>query len=534
MATLALGAGILGTSLFVGCGDDFNPTDSSSDAGNDATGGTGGNDSGADAPVACTRNEDCDDGDPCNGSETCDDSKGVCAAGAAPCAAPSDPAHCVIACSVVSGAAQCGTETAADADGDGHGDAECASAPGDDCDDGNDKVYPGATETCDGLDGDCDGVRDIDEGLPLSGQPFTIAGPLGEDATRPRAAWIASAERLGVVWELAGVEARFDVLDATGTAVGSTIELAPAQFDQHGVTIASDGTQFAVAWAGEITGGSQIYLQLFDPEGVAKGAATPIGGPVDFDAEPAIYADSNGFTVAWKQRHSSGNFDEGMARRLDSNGAPITGAVQLTSAPEIYNPSIAANSSSVASLFLWSGAGLLNNEIRLTLLDDSLADVTAAPLTPAVNPPQQYQHPKLLSVTTGYFGVWSSANVAAGTLHVTEVSPTGSTICGPVSSSTFADGANVGRAIVAGDTRLISLYENHDTAAAKVTLARFDDQCNELNSVDVVGAAVQPSPNGLGDRIDVTVGDRIAVVWDEIVGANARVRGRIFGKNLCD
>ena len=60
-----------------------------------------------------------------------------------------------------------------DFDGDEFGDAsdevqDCTQpvgyvANGDDCDDSNDSVYPGADEVCDGLDNDCDGQ--VDEGL---------------------------------------------------------------------------------------------------------------------------------------------------------------------------------------------------------------------------------------------------------------------------------------------------------------------------------------------------------------------------------
>ena len=49
-----------------------------------------------------------------------------------------------------------------DADGDGH-------LFGQDCDDRNDAVFPGATETCNGIDDDCDNL--IDEGDSLEGSP---------------------------------------------------------------------------------------------------------------------------------------------------------------------------------------------------------------------------------------------------------------------------------------------------------------------------------------------------------------------------
>ena len=70
-------------------------------------------------------------------------------------------------------------ETWPDADGDGHGDATVApvtgcvpgdprATVGDDCDDLDPTVYPGAAEACDGRDNNCDTA--VDEGAPTS--PF--------------------------------------------------------------------------------------------------------------------------------------------------------------------------------------------------------------------------------------------------------------------------------------------------------------------------------------------------------------------------
>ncbi|MEQ1506522.1 MAG: right-handed parallel beta-helix repeat-containing protein, partial [Myxococcota bacterium] len=79
----------------------------------------------------------------------------------------------------------------ADADADGAGDAAApivgnvcepgaAAAAGDDCDDGDATVAPGATETCDGRDEDCDGS--IDEGVRATVYPDDDGDGLGDTA----------------------------------------------------------------------------------------------------------------------------------------------------------------------------------------------------------------------------------------------------------------------------------------------------------------------------------------------------------------
>ena len=56
-----------------------------------------------------------------------------------------------------------------DADADGWGEL------GGDCDDGNSDVYPGATEECDDVDNDCDGIVDEDPRTARSGTPTPTA-----------------------------------------------------------------------------------------------------------------------------------------------------------------------------------------------------------------------------------------------------------------------------------------------------------------------------------------------------------------------
>jgi hypothetical protein len=165
-------AWLVALGMFVGCGDptpsadageppadgapptDAAPDDGAipGDAGRDAGPDAGGDAGGDAAAPSCTRDGECDDGQFCNGAERC--GAGVCVAGAPPCSASEcDESRDVCACDT------------ADADGDGADSLVCG---GDDCDDGDARRYPGATETCDadGLDEDCDpttfGARDLD------------------------------------------------------------------------------------------------------------------------------------------------------------------------------------------------------------------------------------------------------------------------------------------------------------------------------------------------------------------------------------
>jgi len=99
----------------------------------------------------CAESAECDDGLFCNGSESC--GAGVCVAGTAPCTSGCDE-----------DADSCG-EGCEDADGDGASSMACG---GTDCDDSDPGRFPGNAEVCDAddVDEDCDpttfGRRDID------------------------------------------------------------------------------------------------------------------------------------------------------------------------------------------------------------------------------------------------------------------------------------------------------------------------------------------------------------------------------------
>ncbi len=132
---------------------------------------------GPDRPAAC--DDPTDDPDPTGDPDPTDD--------------PGDPVLCYI-----------------DADGDGVGagepverDGDCADGEvltGDDCDDTDAEVFPGASETCNGVDDDCDG--DTDEGFSPTtywadgdGDGFgSAADTVASCSTEPPAGYVSNAD----------------------------------------------------------------------------------------------------------------------------------------------------------------------------------------------------------------------------------------------------------------------------------------------------------------------------------------------------
>jgi hypothetical protein len=109
-------------------------------------------------PRSCDSAAECDDGDFCNGAEGCDAGSMSCTPGTDPC---DDGDDCTDD-SCVESSDSC-RHTTRDFDGDGAGDSMCPATggvPATDCDDRSAAVFPGAPDTCDGLDNDCSGGCD--------------------------------------------------------------------------------------------------------------------------------------------------------------------------------------------------------------------------------------------------------------------------------------------------------------------------------------------------------------------------------------
>gem|GEM_PF-3523660 len=237
--------------------------------------------------AACESASDCE-AVPCQEAPTCED--GICQAGDSSCGV-FDADNC--AC--VSGDGGDCSVKALDADSDGHGSARCEVDPGDDCDDTNETVYAGAEELCDGLDNDCDGLQDLDEGLA----PHATFVPVSGSAFGPniRMAWSTAAQgygiaRMGDVNTPGGykLDMHFGMVDPAGTyteTLPSVIELDLGSIVAAETALTYGYEEFAAVLleaAGD--GSKKIVVRRIG----ATGTST-VGGELEFAVDAATLTD---------------------------------------------------------------------------------------------------------------------------------------------------------------------------------------------------------------------------------------------------
>jgi hypothetical protein len=163
-----------------------------------------------------------------------------------------------------------------DCDGDGH-------AWPSDCNDADADTYPGATESCDGRDNDCDGLIDNDATCPRScdypdriGEEIRISHyATVENYLRGRSydssfAW--SGASYGLAWIHSTHQelyVRMTLLDPSGTPLPEDIVVDRPQSSTPtpAVSVLSTGSAYALAWNPR----SEVAFRLYDETGLPLG-----------------------------------------------------------------------------------------------------------------------------------------------------------------------------------------------------------------------------------------------------------------------
>lgn len=250
---------------------------------------------------------DCDDGDPCT-IDLCDPLSVTCS----------------------------NERATRDADGDGFYaplPGTLAGAPGscgDDCDDGNPEIHPGATELCDGLDNDCN--RNVDDGLGYEvpqTPPVRVSSQTFERAWRAGFAYDGSRYGFTLTGRQASWNGYFKAVDELGNEVVAEQPIVNVNAPSFAGGLSWNGTLYATAWedARQDTN-YEIYFNLLDPDGNKLMPDLRITNAAAFSLHPQTLWTRSEFVVLWDDRRFGD--PRLFGQRIDAAGSLLGANVQLS------------------------------------------------------------------------------------------------------------------------------------------------------------------------------------------------------------
>ena len=245
-------------------------------------------------------------------------------------------------------------------DGDGVGDCT-------DCDDRNPKRKPGATEVCDGVDNDCDGL--IDES--------------------------ANCDR---------------VCDTPSKVGGTDLRMTTASFASANPTLVWNGTDYGMFYKDSRNGGQELFFSR----------VSAVGAKIGSDLNVLPFAQSNNPRAVWTGSEYGVVWEDGGFvgfRRFDRNGAAIGGEVILgATSPGAFTPDIAWTGKEYG--LVWAQY-VVTPEIFFTrLAPDATVLMNPVQISNGQNP----QDPKISWNGTHYGVVWQGFS-STQTIYFRRVAP---------------------------------------------------------------------------------------------------------------
>jgi hypothetical protein len=404
----------------------------------------------------------------CSGNATCTNTAGsrtcACKSGYAgdgiTCNAPG--AGCKWSCTSP-GCAQ----VALDNDDDGHGTSACAAAPGDDCDDTQNSVFPGAAEVCDGIDNDCDKKIDMADGLSLVGAiqhlPSRSSGSIASNglgafgliATSPPSS-------IGLHWA---------TINSTGATLSGAI-FTPEPNSSYGLT--------RMAWASGIARYGVVYaLDGFGGSGSRGGSMAQSGCCwQDFNL-PSETGGSKGDVTARGQGDllyvatSPGNLT--LAVR-NASAFTLTNNFAVSGTLDTYQPRVAASGTSAGVLWQTVGPRVLN----WSLVSPSLVPGATEQLSTAAS------FVDISAIGAGYGLAW----IEGLGFRFQIKRPNGNTQC---SSSVVSFGSvPANQQVAVADSAHGAVVVATSPDSNLIRLYRFDSSCKLMDDADVTTTANAP------------------------------------------
>jgi hypothetical protein len=389
-------------------------------------------DAGTPRGVCVTTPVDCDDGDACS-ADRCDGAAGGCV-------------H----------------ERPVDADRDGFlgqaPDGVPASCGGQDCDDGDASVHPGASDACDGKDNDCDGA--IDQGLPLQRldapvklAPAMMHTELGSLAFGAGGYGVAYTARNAAF----NTQGYFGLLDRRGGFSAGPALVSDINADSYGGSIDFSGSSFLSVWSdARQSGNYELYATRFDARAQKLEADQRITNAAGFSVRPEVRFTGSEYVVVWEDHRfeATGGGGAILGHRLSTDGMAVGDEVLLTGSGEDADfPGLAVAGGRLGVTYVVADPAVLDGSIvRFRSFDLTLADGT-----PSVELGSDAQDPVVEAVGDHFVVAWHTGSEGRNwgpSIRAATLDTRGNVLAsGPV---TFGDAHAKTRALVSfGDRALL-------------------------------------------------------------------------------
>lgn len=364
---------------------------------------------------------------------------------------------CLVVSSVPAAVAQC-----VDGDGDGYGNPASAACPFAffDCNDDSALVYPGAFESCDGVDNDCNGQIDDQPGCDRTcGPPEAI----GDDRSLSSGGGIGAGSRPGTAWT---------------------------------------GGGFATIWSDARTGRDAVFLAFADPSGLRLGSEIPVSTSAGYAKDPALAWTGSGYGVAWAD--SRDGELETYFTLLDASGAKRLAELALTEDDEISGwPDLAWNGREFG--VVWTG--------ELSGLRFTTVDRAGQRTTPISTVSTHVAWPNRASIVwTGeqFAVVWSGFESGRGQVFFQRLSAGGEPIGSPLGVTANGTSAEASNPRLAwSGTGFAVVWHDRRSGGHRAYLARLDTAGTKLGSDLELSAAVSLNPDVAWS------GQEFAVAWSD-------------------
>jgi hypothetical protein len=386
-------------------------------------------DAGTAGDPECEKTSDCNDGNPCHGFHECVNH--ACVERMPPCH-DADDVDCDTC--VALDAQRCVT-VARDGDSDGHQSAACAAAlqRGDDCDDHATTVHPGATELCDGVDNDCNGLIDLQDGLMPAGSNAPLAS-----GRYPAAAW-SSTGAFGVTYENGGIQ--FRTLDVHGVSSGEPSLVADVSDDlsaRFRPDVAWGHDAFGVTW----TRAAGLGFRRFSAQGQPLGDAVQVApGELEFRNARVAPVGTDRWSVAYESvvtPNSDGVKIE--LRTIDAQDQVLSPVAALAD-PSASVFGLAPLNGQVGALWTRLDYAAKSSSLGFAVHTDDLASDSAAPIELQQMGGTGMAGPAALAASSDGFGVvWhemSSDSSGTRSVRFAELDADGHMRCGPLTLNPY-------------------------------------------------------------------------------------------------